>query len=108
MRHFNKNALLMTVLLPLMAQALPFVPTTDPAASTTKWYQIKTGAQYLYSNPLNWGDLTPSTTASTDDNYLWCFVGTETTGYTIYNRGAQYYMAGVFVNGRLAMPTSVM
>ncbi len=100
MRHFNKNALLMTVLLPLMAQALPFVPTTDPAASTTKWYQIKTGAQYLYSNPLNWGDLTPSTTASTDDNYLWCFVGTETTGYTIYNRGAQYYMAGVFVNGQ--------
>ncbi len=100
MRHFNKNALLMTVLLPLMAQALPFVPTTDPAASTTKWYQIKTSTQYLYSNPLNWGDLTPSTTASTDDNYLWCFVGTETTGYTIYNRGAQYYMAGVFVNGQ--------
>ena len=103
MKKFSPPKILVVALLSLLSltsRALPFVPTTNPAASTTKWYHIKTGAQYLYSNPLNWGDLTPSTTASTDDNYLWCFVGTETTGYTIYNRGAQYYMAGVFVNGQ--------
>ena len=99
MRHFNKNALLMTVLLPLMAQALPFEPTTDPAASTTKWYQIKTGTHYMYSNHASWDDVYPSTTASTDDYYLWCFVGTASTGYTIYNRGARAYMDGLFVSG---------
>ncbi len=99
MRHFNKNALLMTVLLPLMAQALPFEPTTDPAASTTKWYQIKTGTHYMYSNHASWDDVYPSTTASTDDYYLWCFVGTASTGYTIYNRGARAYINGLFVSG---------
>ena len=79
--------------------SLPFVPTTDPSASTTKWYQIKTGSVYLYHEMI-WGEIFPSTTASTDDHYLWCFVGTESTGYTIYNRGAQAYMSGLSVNGR--------
>ncbi len=82
------------------AWSLPFVPTTDPSASTTKWYQIKTGNRYLYSNRMSENELYVSTTASIDDYYLWCFVGNESTGYTIYNRGAQAYMRmGFFVNG---------
>ena len=81
------------------AWSLPFEPTTDPSASTTKWYQIKTGTHYMYSNHASWDDVYPSTTASTNDYYLWCFVGTSSTGYTIYNRGARAYMNGLFVGG---------
>ena len=81
------------------AWSLPFEPTTDPSASTTKWYQIKTGTHYMYSNHASWDDVYPSTTASTDDYYLWCFVGTSSTGYTIYNRGARAYMNGLYVSG---------
>ena len=81
------------------AWSLPFEPTTDPSATTTKWYQIKTGTHYMYSNHASWDDVYPSTTASTDDYYLWCFVGTASTGYTIYNRGARAYMNGLFVSG---------
>ncbi len=88
----------MTVLLPLMAQALPFVPTTDPLSSTTHWYQIKTDNVYLYAM-VNDGVIWPSTTASTSDDYLWCFVGTESTGYKILGRSTRYYMKELDVNG---------
>ena len=102
MKNFSPLPILVVALLSLLSltsRALPFVPTTDPSASTTKWYQIKTGSVYLYHEMI-WGEIFPSTTASTDDHYLWCFVGTESTGYTIYNRGAQAYMSGLSVNGR--------
>lgn len=79
-------------LLPIMAQALPFVPTTDPNLTTTHWYQIKTGNVYFYSDANNFGDVNASSSASAANEYLWCFVGDETTGYKIYNRGAKGYM----------------
>lgn len=91
--------LLTMLLMAASAWSLPFEPTTDPSATTTKWYQIKTGTHYMYSNHASWDDVYPSTTASTDDYYLWCFVGTASTGYTIYNRGARAYMDGLFVSG---------
>ena len=75
-----------------MAQALPFVPTTDPNLTTTHWYQIKTGSVYFYSDANNFGDVTASSSASAANEYLWCFVGDETTGYKIYNRGTKGYM----------------
>ena len=92
-------SLLAMLLVAASAWSLPFEPTTDPSATTTKWYQIKTGTHYMYSNHASWDDVYPSTTASTDDYYLWCFVGTASTGYTIYNRGARAYMNGLFVSG---------
>ena len=90
--------MLLLSLLSLTSHALPFVPTTDPLSSTTKWYQIKNGDMYLCSGSDE--SIHASFSPSTDDNYQWCFEGTESTGYTIYNRGAQAYMSGLSVNGR--------
>ena len=51
MKKFTPLLLLAAcMLLPLVAQALPFVPTTDPTSPTTHWYQIKTENVYLYAN----------------------------------------------------------
>ena len=85
-------------LLSLTSRALPSVPTTDPLSSTTHWYQIKTENVYLYAM-VNDGVIWPSTTASTSDDYLWCFVGTESTGYKILGRSTRYYMKELDVNG---------
>ena len=79
--------------------ALPFDPTTNPSLSTTMWYQITIDGQYLFYNSSN-GYLNASSSSSTDDNYFWCFVGDESTGYKIYNRGHQAYMSkGFYVSG---------
>ena len=81
------------LLMTLGAQALPFVPTTDPQAATTKWYFLKTNGLYIYSNESKYYDLDVATESSTDNDYLWCFVGTEATGYKLYNRARQLYAA---------------
>ena len=43
MKRFEKNllAVVLMVLLPLGAWALPFVPTLDPTATTNYWYYLK-------------------------------------------------------------------
>ncbi len=80
------------------AWSLPFVPTTDPYATTTKWYQIQSDGTYLYT--MYGSYIQGSTTPSTDDKFLWCFVGTESTGYKIFHRGTQKYLRdGVYLNG---------
>ena len=80
------------------AWSLPFEPTTDPSLSTTKWYQIQYDGTYLYSR--NDILIEGSTTPSTDDSYLWCFVGTEETGYKIFHRETQSYLwYGISLNG---------
>ena len=80
------------------AWSLPFEPTTDPYATTTKWYQIQSDGTYLYSR--NEISIEGSTTPSTDDSYLWCFVGTEETGYKIFHRETQSYLwYGISLNG---------
>ena len=92
--------LLAMLLVAATAWSLPFVPTTDPSSSTTKWYQIKNEDLYLYANFTSANPyLSVSTTPSTDDFHLWCFVGTESTGYKIYNRGIQAYSRQKRVNG---------
>ena len=73
-------------------QALPFVPTTGTTTYPIHWYQLKTENKYIYSNPRSFGDVDVSSTASDSDDYLWCFVGDESTGYKIYNRGTKGYM----------------
>ncbi len=101
MKKFTPLLLLAACMpLPLVAQALPFVPTTDPTSPTTHWYQIKTENVYLYANAGYQQVQTSSTGSTTNDYYLWCFVGTESTGYKIYSRGCKAYMkCGYEVNG---------
>ncbi|MBR5102650.1 MAG: hypothetical protein IK092_05955, partial [Muribaculaceae bacterium] len=73
--------------------ALPFEPTTSPDTKPIHWYQIKTGNLYLYAgNNSGYTELMGSTTQSTSDAYLWCFVGTASTGYKMYNRATKSYM----------------
>lgn len=94
MKKFSPQKILVVALLSLLSltsRALPFVPTTDPSSPTTKWYLIKTENVYLYADA-NWKQVQTSSTASTtNDYYLWCFVGTESTGYKIYSRGCKAY-----------------
>ncbi|MBR5727190.1 MAG: discoidin domain-containing protein [Muribaculaceae bacterium] len=88
-------SLLAMLLVAATAWSLPFEPTTDPSLSTTKWYHITVDGQYLFYNSSEFNN-DASSTPSEDDYYLWCFVGTESTGYKIYNRGSQGYMRYVF------------
>ena len=69
-------------------------PTPHPTASTTKWYQIKTQDNcYLY---FNWDEerVMATSSPSTDDAYLFCFVYDEmdSSKIHIYNRADQGYM----------------
>ena len=100
MKNFSPPKILVVALLSLLSltsRALPFVPTTDPLSSTTHWYQIKSGNFYLYCDDLH--EVNASSGSSTADDYLWCFVGTESTGYKILNRSSRYYMNGLSVEG---------
>ena len=100
MKQFNKLTLMLAALmLPLMAQALPFVPTTSPTSRPIHWYQLKTGSMYIYA-ALGWDmDIHASNTASKTDEYLWCFVGDSNSGYKLYNRSMKKYMTEVFFMG---------
>ena len=86
------SSLLSMMLVALAAQALPFVPTTNPSSTTTKWYYLKTGNVYIYAVNGYYSELQVSSTSSETDDYLWCFVGTESSGYKIYNKKKQAYM----------------
>ena len=103
MRFHQKFSLLvaaLVALLPLVAQALPFVPTSSPSTRPIHWYQLKTGNKYVYASPDPDGDsdIKVSSTASSADEYLWCFVGSANSGYKIYNRGTKSYLyAGQFL-----------
>lgn len=76
------------------AQALPFVTTPSSTTLPIHWYQLIINGKYVYFDP-NAGifdqvKLTP--TASTEDNYLWCFVQASTDKIVIYNRAAHGYL----------------
>ena len=76
------------------AQALPFVTTPSSTTLPIHWYQLIINGKYVYFDP-NAGifdqvKLTP--TASTEDNYLLCFVQASTDKIVIYNRAAHGYL----------------
>ena len=85
------NLLLVVIVLlfSASANALPFVPTTDPSSSSTKWYYLKTEGVYVVAGE-NVADIT--STPSNYNNQLWCFVGTATTGYKVYNKQYGKYL----------------
>lgn len=87
-------AVLLLTLLPLGVKALPFVPTTDPSSSSTYWYQLRAGSKYLCAINTNFPGLErvyASDANSTSDEYLWCFVGNEQSGYKVYNKYVKQY-----------------
>ena len=93
--------------LALEGEGTDVTPTPHPTASTTKWYQIKTQDNcYLY---FNWDEerVMATSSPSTDDAYLFCFVRDEADSSIIYiyNRGRQRYMAqGDFTTGSCDNP----
>lgn len=97
-------------LLPLASNALPFVPVSNPNTKPIHWYYLKVNnSKYVYASPDPEGmadaDISVSSTTSNTDEYLWCFVGTTSSGYKIYNRASKTYLyAGGFL-GDASDPT---
>lgn len=95
MKHFDKLKLLAAMvltLLPLTALALPFVPTLDPASSTNYWYYLKTNGYYCVASSNSSEINFISWATNSNDNHLWCFVGDESSGYRLYNKGLGKYL----------------
>ena len=74
------------------AQALPFVTTTGPSNYPIHWYQLKINGMYLYAHDGQWTEVDASSTASTADAYLWCFVTTSSGKTLIFNKAKRQYM----------------
>ena len=78
----------------LTARALPFVTTPSPSTFPIHWYQLIINGKYVYYDPnadiFDQIQLTP--TASSEDNFLWCFVQVSSDKIVIYNRAAQGYL----------------
>ena len=77
-------------LLPLAAAALPFETNTSPTDYPIQWYKLKANGQYLYAQ--SYGELTCSSSSSSSDEYLWCFITLSTGKIVIYNKAIQQYM----------------
>ena len=78
----------------LEAISSPFVTTPSPTTYPIHWYQLKVNDKYVYYDPE--GDIDDqiqlSSTASTENNFLWCFVQTSPDKILIYNRAAKKYL----------------
>ncbi|MBO7608727.1 MAG: hypothetical protein J6S96_00795 [Muribaculaceae bacterium] len=83
---------LLALLLPLVVHALPFVTTTSPETYPIHWYQLKTNGLYVYCTSNYWNALAVSTSASTSDEYLWCFISLPSDTIVIYNKAQMAYM----------------
>ena len=90
-----KKILLIVSLLMVVfaARALPFVTTPSSTTLPIHWYQLIINGKYVYFDPnadiFDQIKLTPS--ASTEDNFLWCFVQVSSDKIVIYNRAAHGY-----------------
>ncbi len=74
------------------AKALPFETTPSPSTYPIHWYQLKINGMYLYACDGQWTDVEASSTASTADAYLWCFVRTSSGKILVYNKAERKYM----------------
>ena len=93
-QNFKTLLVAVATLLPLTALALPFVPTTDPALPSTYWYNLFTTGRCCYSSTDYYPELltAPESSVGNGDEYLWCFVGDENSGYKVFNKHAQQYL----------------
>ena len=90
----KKILLIVSLLMVAFAvRALPFVTTPSPTTLPIHWYQLIINGKYVYFDPnadiFDQIKLTP--TASTEDNFLWCFVQVSSDKIVIYNRAANGY-----------------
>ena len=69
---------------------LPFVPTPSLMSYPIHWYQLKINDKYVYYS----GNMVSLTsTESTNDAYLWCFVELAPDSIVIYNKSEKQYMS---------------
>jgi hypothetical protein len=87
-------SLVAMLLVAASALALPFVTTPSESTYPIHWYQLKINGMYLYAHQGQWTDVDASTTASTADAYLWCFISTSSGKTLIFNKAKRQYMAG--------------
>ena len=90
----KKSLLVLSLFLSVaVAQALPFVTTPSSTTLPIHWYQLIINGKYVYFDP-NASTFDPiklTPTASTEDNFLWCFVQVSSDKIVIYNRAAHGY-----------------
>ena len=90
----KKILLIVSLLMVAFAvRALPFVTTPSPTTLPIHWYQLMINGKYVYFDP-NAGvfdQIKLTQTASTEDNFLWCFVQVSSDKIVIYNRAAHGY-----------------
>ena len=92
MKRLHKIILLVAAMtmLPLAASAAPFETNTSPTDYPIQWYKLKANGQYLYA--LSYGELSCSSSSSSSDEYLWCFITLSSGKIVIYNKERKQYM----------------
>lgn len=90
------TSLLFMLLVAASAWSLPFVTTTDPTSSTTKWYYLKTGDKYIYAHSDGIIDIDVTSIAGTTNEYFWCFVTASSNRIAMYNKANGYLYLGMF------------
>ena len=95
----KKIIFLAALLLPIVVQALPFKPTSDPALASTFWYFVKYNEYYMAAETEDEQLAFPETVSAVDDYSLWCFVGDEDSGYRVYNKGKAKYPGNADLDG---------
>ncbi len=88
----KKILMIAAILLPMLAQALPFVPTSNPKAEGVYWYFVKTNGSYLTASLTSGSAQLMSSANANNDYHLWCFVGDPIDGYHLYNKGMGMYL----------------
>ena len=94
----KKFLIFAALLLPMLAQALPFEPTPDPHSSSTKWYYLKinglyvNGACFQQTGFPTYYRTAMGVTSSGTHAGQWCFVDEGNGKYKVYNRQHQRYL----------------
>ena len=71
------------------ARALPFVTTPNPSTYPIHWYKLRIAGYYLCAN---YNELNATQSSSSADEYLWCFLQSNTGKIVIYNKALKKCM----------------
>lgn len=71
------------------ARALPFVTTPNPSTYPIHWYKLRIAGYYLCAN---YNELNATQSSSSSDEYLWCFLQSNTGKIVIYNKALKKCM----------------
>lgn len=80
--------------IPALYNGQDFVTTPSPTTLPIHWYQLKINDKYVYYDPNGgvYNQIKLTSTASSENNFLWCFVQASSDKIVIYNRAAQKYL----------------